>query len=355
MKISQIKPYNTSFQAKRDDYITKKMLKSSKRGPKVIHNALVSSVATATIVGMNTILKENGITYCNVDDKTVHAAVGYNGGFYSMKFKTDLNPGMLKMLFAQSLADNNILALGGFPNYKAMIKDIKRQDIVQKGLQLHTYELNTSIQPDIANSVAESLSNLSKKYIRPKDLFYVDTDAYYYDRLDKTAYSITTNIQAYQNIQPTFRVCRFITDENGNAIGYSLQAGDIYQQRRTEKIYTEQQEPSYKIPDIADSRSNKTFAEAFRFGNSQNFNVKLKRSSETVLNHLEKHIGVKNPLSKQLKLTKFYDKNENIITRICYYDPTTGRTVVYNDDGKYLYQLEYIKDSNGNITSCNKY
>ena len=53
-------------------------------------------------------------------------------------------------------------------------------------------------------------------------------------------------------------------------------------------------------------------------------------------------------------LAKFYDKEKNIQHRVCYYDSTIGRSFVYNDEGKYMYQMEYNKDDFGKIVACLK-
>ena len=117
--------------------------------------------------------------------------------------------------------------------------------------------------------------------------------------------------------------------------------------------YIEQQKPSTKLKAIAEPDNNKEFAEAFRFGNSTPA-YKAKMAIPSVLEHLSKMIGKHNLTSENLQIVKFFDKEKNINTRICYYDSSIGNSFVYNSDGKYLYRLEYNKDSEGNITSATR-
>ena len=356
MKISQIQPNYTSFKA-RNDYITKKMLEPA---------AKIISEADAPIkkdfahlkenFSIEAILKANGITYCNAKGGTVHASAGYNGGFYSLKLSNpyiEESPDALKLLFADALANDNFMRLGGFLNYKKMVGLLKRQDIILKGLQQHTYELNTNVKPETAETVADYISTFSNKFVRPRDLFFINNDAYYYDYLDKTVHSVSTTVQEY-SIKPTYRVCKFFTDDKGNATGFSLTAQDLFLDQPTETIYKEQMKISDTLPSVADSVNNKLFAEAFRFGNTTKYNVRLQSGIDTVLNHLRTRVKVTNPTEEDLQVIKYYDNDKNIVSRICYYDPTTGRSLVYNENGKYLHQIEYIKDDFGNITSCMK-
>jgi len=354
MKIFQIQPNYTSFKS-HSDYITKKMLE-----PRVLKTAeepIKQGIKNIT-KGFNVeaILKANGITYCNVKGGTLHANAGYNGGFYSLKLMNPSiqeSPEALKLLFADALAKNNYLTLGGFKNYKNMVSHLKRQDIILKGLQQHTYELNTNVKPENAITAADYLSTFSNKHVLSKDLFFINSDAYYYDDLDKTAYSVNAYVQEY-SIKPTYRVCKFITDKRGNVTGYSLTAQDLFMNKPTETIYNEQLKASEILPEIADSKNNKLFAEAFRFGNTTKCNSLIKKGTDTVLNHLRTRVKVTNPEKEDLQIVKYYDKDKNIISRICYFDSSTGRSIVYNENGKYLHQIEYIKDDFGNITSCMK-
>ena len=118
----------------------------------------------------------------------------------------------------------------------------------------------------------------------------------------------------------------------------------------------EQSEPSIKLPRIVNADNNRDFAEAFRFGNSaidDNFRVKV--GIPKVLEHLSKRVGVKNVTEDKLQIVRFYDKDKEVQTRICYFDPTTGRSLVYYPEGKYMYQMEYNKDGYGNIIACTKF
>ena len=146
----------------------------------------------------------------------------------------------------------------------------------------------------------------------------------------------------------------FVKDGKGNAIGYNRKRYDIFQNKYIEEKYVEQQSPSEKLPKIADSVNNKLFAEAFRFGNSEP-EYKYNKGIPNVLEHLNKRVGITLPKKEDLQFVQFYDNDRNIVLRINYYDPTTGRSLVYNQDGKYMYQMEYNKDDSGNIIACSKF
>ena len=369
MKILKIDTNNTKFKAKSDYYIRKEMLQNNmrtgaepyaitrlrKEGKRV--RSMVNDVVaiTLTAVGVEAVLKDNDITYLELDGDKIHAVAGYNGGYYTVQPSQKLSPELLRAYFAQSLVDGNNENLGGLYNYKKMVSNLKRQDLIQRGLQLHTYELNTDIDSEQAELSANTLSKLSKRRIKPKDLFFLGTDAFYYDNFDKTAYSINAYSTSVLKKEPTYRTCKFLTDEKGNAIGYEVTAMDLFAGRPKQSVYKEQQNVTEKLPEVADIDNNKIYAESFRFGNSSIQNARVKKAIPLVLNHLIERVGISCPLSEQLQIVQVYGKDKNIVTRICYYDSSVGRSLVYNDEGKYLYQMEYNKDDFGNIKACSKY
>ena len=361
MKINNIQPTQYSFKANYNDYVSKKMLKAinEKQTNTLIATADVLSKYTALLslsgVAVNEMLKKYGFTYCDVSDNRVSVNAGYNGGFYSLKIDGNYTPDILKAFFAKSLSRNENIGVGGILNYKDMVADLKRQDIIQKGLQIHTYELNTNVTSADAERASKRLSKLVHKYIKPKDLFFIDDDVYYYDQLEKKAYCINLSCGSYSVAADTFRVCTFITDEKNNTIGYTENRYDIYRKMRINKKYKEQQEVSENLPDIADNANNKIFAEAFRFGNAKQSSIKVQYAIPKVLEHLEKRVKINEPNKDMLQIVKFYDNNKNEVTNICFYDSSIGRSLVYDEKGKYLYQMEYNKDSSGNIIACSKY
>ena len=236
-----------------------------------------------------------------------------------------------------------------------MISDLKRQDIIQKGLQIHTYELNTSVSKQEQKLAASDMSKCLKKEIKPKDLFFIDTQAFYYNEYSRTAYRVNLyDANSKNKIGAFVSKCRFEIDKNGNAIGYNAVNWNFYHRRPAEETYKEQFQPSEKLPSVADNKNNKLFAESFRFGNSES-NYKTEKGIPNVLSHLENRVKIKNPDKKDLQFIKFYDKDKNIVYRIGYYDSSTGRSVIYNENGKYMYQIEYNKNDFGEIIACSKF
>lgn len=360
MNINQITTNNTAFKMKNSQYVYR-ILRNSKKNTHVTNAGIKSAIPLALVVSPAELmrnqeaLKAIGFTYCEVRDDTIDCAAGYNGGYYSVGVPYKANPELFKIGFIKQLLTGNRSLFGGLLNYKDMINDLKRQDIVKKGLMLHTYKLNSDIPEEQKEEAAISISNLSKKDVNPEDLFFFDSEAFYYDKLDKTAYSVDALTKYYGDNNPTFRVCKFDTNKFGNVIGYTTTAMNIFRLEPTDTLYKEQQEPSEPLPPIADMKNNKLFAEAFRFGNSTSFGIRYEDSVKTVLKHLSDIIGQTYLQTEDLQFVKIYDKNKNIIKRICYFDSSTGRSIVYNEEGKYLYQMVYNKDSLGNINACAKY
>ena len=354
---------NIAFRIKRPGYVYKILEDTRETNKQNVnkHSALLPISTTTSAIKdlkleVEKTLKKLGITYCEVNNNILNATAGYNGGFYSIKNDYIVEPELLKIYFAQTLINNDTSAFGGLVNYKTMVNQLKRQDIIQKGLQVHTYKMNNKISPEQSYFAAVNISKLTSKYIKPKNLFFIDSEAFYYDELEKTVYSVNALAPTSEKMNKTFRTCKFVTDVNGNAIGYTTKGNDIFKLQETETVYKEQQEASCQLPEIAAPECNKLFAEAFRFGNANNIiSAKIKYSTPLVLKHLYERVGINCPTSEQLQIVKFYDKDKNILKRICYYDSATGRSLVYNDDGKYLYQMEYQKDMFGNITACSKF
>ncbi len=356
MKISPINYVKASVASMRNFVSANKYIDSIKSNVVLSEkdDTFIAAVSSLKLSDMqiNETLKAQGITYCEATENTLRALAGYNGGFFSLKFNTELSPALIKESFVKAMLKGENLKLGGFLNYKNMVSHLKRQDIIQKGLKLHTYELNNKIIPTQAELAAKTLSKLSKKYIKPKDLFFVDTEAFYYDNLDKTAYSVDVTKKTFIQMKSTFRTCVFDTDESGSAVGYSTTARDIFRSKEVTTAYKEQQNISESLPPIADEVNNKLYAEAFRFGNTEINSLKKDKVSE-VVNILSRKLR-KNLSEEQLQYVKLYDKNKRNISRICYYDSSIGRSFVFSDQGSFLYELEYNKDPFGNIIACSK-
>lgn len=360
-----ISPISFNYQPKRNnitfgvnDYIKKSVLyeanKTKKQiGPTAEKMAAATLGTMATIEGIDALLKENGITYCKADENSINIASGYNGGFYTIKTPFEMENQQARTFVAQTLVRKSS-AFGGLKNYIDMVHDLKRQDIIQKGLRIHTYELNTNVKLDARVKAASDFSNILNKQINEDDLFFIENEAFFYDKLTRTAYGINLEAQAYTN--PITTICEFKIDGKNNAIGYKNSGWDSYKWGNLDKEYTEQQEPSPTLPKIANQDNNKDMAEAYRFGNAaleDNFRVKV--GMPKVIEHLTNKVKVPFISENQLHFTRFYDNNKEPQTRICYYDPTIGRSLVYSPEGKYLYQMEFNRDSKGNVYACSRF
>ena len=360
MKIYNIQSTENSFGTKKGVFVSKKVLMKDRLraiNPLIASKqALISGIAAASMsaITINEILKENGLTYCNADENTVHTASGYNGGFYSFNYGVQATPEQLKAYFAQTLLDNDFLRQGGMLNYKDMINLLKRQDIIQKGLQLHTYELNTEVSEEDAKKTASVMTKLAGKFIKPKKLFFIGNEAFYYDHIDKTAYSLPINASG-RNAESTFRVCQFITDDKKNTVGYTQNYYDLFQKRRIDKTYEEQQTLSDVLPPVADPSNNKLYAEAFRFGNTKQFSRQVDQAFPSICGHLDRKLGIDYVTKDMLQVVKLQDQDERPVFRICFYDSSIGRSLVYDEQGKYLFQMQYHKNAFGKITACSKY
>ena len=350
MKISPINSYpSQSFGAKKSYYITKEMLDYvSKPVKKPVVEHLEEIVEDSPFVyDMAKKIKNTDITYCEIVDGFLRLAFGHNGGYYAVKTTIPKTNSMLKDILVYNLNKNPKL-FGGLLNYRVLVDDMKRQDIIQKGLRVHTYELNSSVPDEQAYIAAAHLSKVAKHKVNTYDLFFIDSDAFYYDKAEKTVYSINVYTRSFYNMDSTIRICKFETDNKGNAIGCKVSAMDLFQSTLVDKTYREQQEISEALPRVADKASNKLFAEAFRFGNMKEPNAKQAEGIKDVIRHMERCVG-QSCTRDSLQFIRYYDKDKNIIYRIGCYNPSTGRSLIYNEDGKYMYEMQYIKDDFGKI------
>ena len=360
ISISQQKRYNPSFGV--NDYVSKKILQAQamEKANAIVERktaevvAAAAAAVTTSVQTLNSQLKSNGITYFNAKDNVINVASGYNGGYYTIRTAYHHPSEISAKDYIISAITNKHESAGGLYNYMNLVKDIKRQDIIQKGLKIHTYELNNNVKPDDRIMAAAKLSGVVGYTVLQNQLFFIDEEAYYYDNDEKTAYTINFTTQV-GNVKPMVRTCKFITDNKGNTVGYKVKDWNTYQWGYAENEYIEQQEPSIKPERIANPENNKLYAEAFRFGNSTVKDYyRANAGVPIVLDYLSKKFKIKNIDENSLQIVRFYNKNKDIQTRICYYDPTIGQSFVFMPNGAYMYQMDYNKDSFGNIIACNK-
>ena len=354
MKISPLSNSNSLTTKSWSPHFTKEMLRPS--APKPVQTESISSEAikelTEVIPSADDILKSFGITYCKGKDHKINIACGYNGGFYIVKSRIDISRDDGKSFIINAIR-NQPYILGGFLNYKDLVRDVKRQDIIKKGLQVHTFELNNDVEYHQRFVAADNLSKYTGKYLDIKDLFYIENDAFYYDKASGKVYSVNLYSKNTKNIKLTYRTCEFIKDKQGNAIGYTLDDYDFYHVERKKYEYLEQQTPSQELKPILGNDNNKLLAEGFRFGNAK-ITYKELEGAKKVVDILVKKLDTICLSKNDLQIIKFKDKKGDINTRISYYDPTIGNSFVFDKEGKYLYQLEYNRDTHGQIIACAK-
>jgi hypothetical protein len=339
-----------------ENYVTKGMLENRPLKDKTLHSVNVEKEraivnGSQKISDLDAFLKEKGVTYCQAVNNVINLAFGKDNGFYRVATVLQLNDNQAKEYVLRSMINEQESAFGGLINYKDLVSRLKRQDIIQKGIKVHTYELNNNLSLDVRKFAAKNLAIATKQKLGVDDVFFINSDVFYYDKLDKTVYSINVELPS-EYAKPKLRTCTFQTNADGQVVGYKTKEWDIYAQNYVEKQYLEQQEPSAKLPSVVNTENNKELAEAFRFGNA-NKDTRLSRAIPIVLKHLSEKAKI-DTIESKLQLIKFLNKDDRIIRRIGYYNPKTGNSLVYNDEGKYMYQLEYNKDSFGNITSSTK-
>lgn len=359
MKILSI-PYNTnryskSFKSKNSLLEAGKNAIESKAGKTMSSAGIPIIKDQKTAAELIESLKELGIVHCSSKGNAINILTKDNG-FFTIETDVIYGDDEAKKLVIDCLESKSD-AFGGIKNYMRCVKDLKRQDIIQKGLKIHSYIMNCLPKyADMAKD-AQKFTKLTGRPVISNDLFYVGDDAFYYSNIiSRTVFSMSTGSKSPKNIDPIMSRCEFIVDSKGNAIGYKLHDWNVYKDGFVDTEYMEQQIPSVKLPSIVEPNNTKYMAEAFRFGNAvEPMTYRFSKGIPNVLEHLTNTVKIKYPLKKDLQLTCFYGKDNIPELRICYYDSSTGRSFVYNKEGKYMYQMEYIKNPDGEIISYAKY
>lgn len=348
---------NQSFQA----HMTKKALREMSKKAITLQELQLKKadlpcldiIGKKNNINADDFLLSQGFTYSSENDNVLNLAAGYNGGHFMIELNHYIARYGLKEYVARVLMDFPA-SFSGLMQYKNCVQDLKRQDLIQKGLGIHTYKMNTDLNLEEKLAGAKNLSRYLKQKIEYKDVFFIDSNAYYYNPKTRTVYSTAFDDNNLKRVKPIVEECFFLTDKNGNAVGYKLKHYNPYFRKIVEETYMEQSEPSYKLKSVVDYRNNVEMAEAFRFGNNEP-DYRFRKALPNVLNHLSERVKVKNPNTEDIQYIKFSDKNNDVVTRFGYYDPTIGRSLIYDADGRYMYQMEYIKDGYGKINACSKF
>lgn len=231
----------------------------------------------------------------------------------------------------------------GIKPYIDVFDTFRRADIVKKGLRISTSKLDYLSQDD-KQYVSKKLSRLINKNVLPKDLFSSSTEIYYPDIKNKTVYG--TAITNRKLEEKDISVCKFITDKDDNVIGYERSAYDLVRGKVLTSKYVEQQELDINLPPIVDKRIPYKYALACRFGN-YDIPDRYQEGIDNVLSQLRKsRPDIKKEDLQGIKFTQEGVKKDVLIG---YYSPVSGRSLIFDKFGKFLYKLEYIKNENGEI------
>lgn len=294
-------------------------------------------------------IEDAGITRCTFKDGEVMIATNKNDAFYKIKLPRIPLDTTLKDILSEELNGGETSFIKGFKNYKDCVDNLGRQDIVRKGLGIRTYELDNDVPKETKQFAANLIARHSKIATSPNDLFFIDNNAYYYDKINKTAYIVNSLENIPQKGKKDVYECKFITDSNGHAIGYDRDSFSIYYQSKIKDKYMEQTEPSESLPDYVDVNKNKLFAEACRFGNYR-ISSRTKEGIPFVLSKL-KELGFKNVTEADLQIVRGMNKDKNFCL-INYYNPLSGKSLTFNAEGEFIFQTEYEKNENGQILFC---
>ena len=341
---------NPNFSSKK--YFTKSELLNSTKNIKSYAES-ISNDTQITKTTIEKVFKKYGITKFDLNNNIIIFHSGYNKGYYKIKSHIIMSETVAKNYIATVLLSDLDLPLARIKNYMSMVNDLKRQDLIIKGLQLNNDIISDEHTVNDITRSYQQLSKLTNRILKKDKLFCINNRAIYYNENEKTAYSININSKNMEQAKKLFTVCHFKTDKQGNAIGYETKKYDYIKGKLVDIEYIEQQNPSRVIPQIITLENNNFLVEAFRFGNSE-MDYDIKCILPNIINDIKTKTKNNNIQLNELKLIRFDDKNRHLTARVIYYDPTIDCTFVYNTDGKYMYLLEFGKDSNGKLISFSK-
>ncbi len=237
-------------------------------------------------------------------------------------------------------SSQNFYGISAFLN---MSDAFRRFDIIKKGLRLNSNELLYASR-EKKQEMAEKMSEKLNKHISPRDIFYTSNEFYYPDVHNKIVYGARNRKGALNDND--ISTCKFMTDSDSNIIGYEQTTYDVLKEGLVTKTYKEQQAPTYVLPDIVEKENPSAFAQACRFGNCK----LTDRYSEALLNIKNKlnTIGVKDINTDKLQGIKFTDGDKKGMY-IGYYSPNNGRSIIFDREGKFVCQLGYLKNEDGEI------
>ena len=231
----------------------------------------------------------------------------------------------------------------GINSYLKAFDTLRRSDIVKKGIRMSTSKLCYLSQDD-REFTAKNLSRLIGHYVSPKDLFASSSEVYYPDMKNKIIYGAPiANRELNEN---DISICKFITDSNDNVIGYERRAYEIIRGNIVTSKYVEQQKLDETLPPIVDKEIPYRYALACRFGNYQ-IPDRYEQGIENVLSQLRN--SCPDITKEDLQGIKYTQDGIKKDILIGYYSPVSGRSLIFDKFGNFLYKLEYIKNESGEI------
>ena len=329
------------FQSK----FTKNVFETADRG---LEDTLIRSKAMAESIGHNVTevaetIKEAGIQRVAVQDGNIYMNTEKWNPFW-IKPSITLNNEAAGIFILNEI--NHYKNFFGITAYVKMVDSLRRPDIIKKGLNIRSNELDYMDFED-KTEIAKKLSKKLKKNISPKEIFASSHGIFYPDIKNATVYK--TRISAEDKLTDKgITTCKFLFNDNKDVIGFERNEYDILSGKFKTLKYLEQQEPTEKLPEIVDKSIPYRYAYAYRFGNYDLKNQRYKDGVDVVLSKLRK--SNENITINDLQGIKFAKENGRSDVNIGYYSPKSGRSLVFDKFGEFLYRLEYLKDEEGNIT-----
>ena len=101
-----------------------------------------------------------------------------------------------------------------------------------------------------------------------------------------------------------------------------------------------------------DQKTVKYVHEALRYGTRPDKKIKLKTGIiNKVIEELEK-MGIKNATKEDIKIIRAKDSGRKIYTLPMFYDKTTQESIIFMNDGRPNYKVQFEYDTKGNIKSA---
>ena len=292
---------------------------------------------------LKNLLNKQGISHTESDAYSLSARTKY-GTLFKITPPIELSEVTSKIILANEL--KGATSHFGAKPFVECVNDLKRGDIICAGLRIKNPEL-LNIDVEQKKKTAFDLKMELGRPIHTKDLFCIGSEAFYYDKDKKTVYSIRITEDKLES--KPLRTCKFITDKNGNAIGFEQTMKSPYSSKYETKTYEEQHEPFNKLTRIPDPNDFQDYADANRFGNNYNRDCYM-TSIKKIVERL-KQSGIENVSEDDIVVVTTMNKGLKRTT-LNYYDGRVGQTRVFDRHANYIDLIAYTRDLNGVIRNC---